>query len=60
MYYAGGGDEDVKGGGHQYFPALKGVGGSESSRYTDGGGGSKRFKVLVQQGPGVFTPTIVT
>jgi hypothetical protein len=23
------------------------------------GGGSKLFKVLVQQGPGVFTPTIV-
>jgi hypothetical protein len=23
------------------------------------GGGYKRFKVLVQQGPGVFTPTII-
>ena len=42
----------------KYFLALKG--GSESSRYTEGGGGSKLFKVLVQQGPGVFTPTIVT
>jgi hypothetical protein len=38
------------------FLALKG--GSESSRYTEGGG-SKLFNVLVQQGPGVFTPTIV-
>ena len=41
----------------KYFLALKG--GSESSRYTEGGGGSKLFNVLVQQGPGVFTPTIV-
>ena len=41
----------------KYFLALKG-GGSENSRYTEEGG-SKLFKVLVQQGPGVFTPTIV-
>jgi hypothetical protein len=41
----------------KYFLALKGEG-SESSRYTEGGG-SKLFKVLVQQGPGLFTPTIV-
>jgi hypothetical protein len=44
------------GGAPKYFLALKR--GSESSRYTEGGG-SKLFKVLVQQGPGVFTPTIV-
>jgi hypothetical protein len=35
----------------KYFRALKG--GSESSQYTEGGGGGgyKLFKVLVQQGP---------
>ena len=32
-----GGDEDVKGGAPKYFLALMG-GGSESSRYTEGGG----------------------
>ena len=42
----------------KYFLSLKG--GSESSRYTEGGGGGyKLFKDLVQQEPGVFTPTIV-
>ena len=44
-------------GGTEIFSGIKG-GGSESSRYTEGGG-SKLFKGLVQQGPGVFTPTIV-
>jgi hypothetical protein len=42
----------------KYFLALKGGGGSESSQYTEGGG-YKLFKVLVLQGPGVFTPTVV-
>jgi hypothetical protein len=56
IYYAEAGDEDVKGGAPKYFLALKG--GSESSRYTKGGG-YKLFKVLIQQGPGVFIPTIV-
>jgi hypothetical protein len=45
-------DEDVKGG-TEIYSGIKGAG-SESSE-----GGYKRFKVLVQQGPGVFTPTIV-
>jgi hypothetical protein len=44
--------------GTEIFYGIK-RGGSKSSRYTEGGGGSKLFKVLVQQGPGVFTPTIV-
>ena len=39
----GGGGEDVKGG-TEIFSGIKG-GGSESSRYTEGGG-SKLFKVL--------------
>ena len=34
--------------------------GSESFQYTEGGGGGfKLFKVLVQQEPGVLTPTVV-
>jgi hypothetical protein len=32
-------------GGTEIFSGIKG-GGSESSRYTEGGGGSKLFKVL--------------
>ena len=47
------------GGAPKYFLALTGGGGgggSETSRYTEGGGGYKLFKVLVKQGPGVFTP----
>jgi hypothetical protein len=49
----------LRGGAPKYFLALKG--GSESSRYTEGGGGGgyKLFKVLVQQGLGLFAPTIV-
>jgi hypothetical protein len=39
--------------GTEIYSGIKGAG-SESSE-----GGYKRFKVLVQQGPGVFTPTIV-
>jgi hypothetical protein len=41
----------------EIFSGIKGGGGSESSQYTEGGG-YKLFKVLVQQGPGVFTPTV--
>ena len=49
-----GGDEDVKGGAPKYFLALKG-GGSEISRYTEGGGALKTFQSF---GPaGVWTPT---
>jgi hypothetical protein len=51
-----GGDEDVKGGAPKYFLALKG-GALKILNILKGC--SKLFKVLVQQGPGVFTPTIV-
>ena len=55
----GGGDEDVKGGqwDTEIFSGIKG--GALKVLDILKGGGSKRFKVLVQQGPGVFTPTIV-
>ena len=36
MPRGGGGDEDVKGG-TEIFSGIKGGGGSESSRYTEGG-----------------------
>jgi hypothetical protein len=49
----GGGGGGGGGGGTEIYSGIKGAG-SESSE-----GGYKRFKVLVQQGPGVFTPTIV-
>jgi hypothetical protein len=49
------GDEDVKGG-TEIFSGIKG----EALNVLDIlKGGSKLFKILVQQGPGVFTPTIV-
>ena len=51
------GDEDFKGGGTEIFSGIK-RGGSESSRNSEGGG-YELFKVLLQQGPEVFTPTIV-
>ena len=54
IYYAegGGGDEDVKGGAPKYFLALKGG----ALKVLDIlKAGYKLFKVLVQQGPGVFT-----
>ena len=54
----GGGDKNVRGG-TEIFSGIKGGGGAQSSRCTEGGGGSKLFKVLIQQGPGAFTPTIV-
>ena len=53
----GGGDEDVKGG-TEIFSGIKG-GLLEVLDILKGGGGYKLFKVLVQQGPGVFTPAIV-
>ena len=53
----GGGGEDVKGG-TEIFSGIKG-GPLKVLDILKGGGGSKLFKVLVQQGPGVFTPTIV-
>jgi hypothetical protein len=43
----------------KYFPALKVGGGALKVLDILKGGGYKLFKVLVQQGPGVFTPTIV-
>jgi ribose 5-phosphate isomerase len=46
-------------GGHRNISGIKGGGGA--LKVLDIlMGGSKHFKVLVQQGPGVFTPTIVT
>jgi hypothetical protein len=40
----GGGDEDIKGeGAPKYFLALKGGGGSESSRYTGRGAINSKF-----------------
>jgi hypothetical protein len=53
-----GGDEDIKGEGTEIFSGIKG-GGALKVLDILKGGGSKLFKVLVQQGPGVFTPTIV-
>ena len=57
IYYAeGGGDEDVKGG-TEIFPGIK----EGALKVLDiQKGGYKLFKVLVQQGPGVSTPTNIT
>jgi hypothetical protein len=48
----------LRGGAPKYFLALKG-GALKVLDILKGEGGSKLFKVLIQQGPGVFTPTIV-
>jgi hypothetical protein len=53
----GGGGGKMLRGAPKYFLALKG--GALKVLNILKGGGYKRFKVLVQQGPGVFTPTVV-
>jgi hypothetical protein len=62
----GGGMKMLRGGGHRniLFYSIYKISGikGEALKVLDilkGGGGSKLFKVLVQQGPGMFTPTIV-
>ena len=48
----------LRGGGTEIFSGIKG-GALKVLDILKGEGGSKLFKVLIQQGPGVFTPTIV-